>query len=407
MTPVSPSPQAAGAAALCHLARSQKLLVCVGSGGVGKTTTAASVALWAALAGRRVLVLTIDPARRLANSLGLTEIGNTEVRIPLERLMEAEGPQADGSPGSSAKPGGELWAMMLDPKSTLDDVISRVSKDDATRDAIFQNRIYRQIAGSFSGSQEYMATERLYDVYGSGRYDLIVLDTPPVKNALDFLEAPGRLSRFLDRQVMKWFLTPPEDDSGVSKRLMLGTSAVVYRLLGHIFGREFLKELSVFFTLFRDLYDGMRERHEAVGRIFGDGRTTFVVVSAPNEPSVDVATFFLHELRQRKLRVGAVVVNQLHRARLVNPDVDALIGRPARELSPTLAAQMLARLGAAHRRLRDLAALERQWVARLTIEAVGPGGVGLPMVEVDRQAAEVHDLAGLLGLHRWLFESRT
>ncbi|MSP57134.1 MAG: ArsA family ATPase [Myxococcales bacterium] len=398
--------QSAGAAALCELAGSQKLLVCVGSGGVGKTTTAASVALWAALAGRRVLVLTIDPARRLANSLGLTEIGNTEVKIPLERLMKAAG-SPGGGPATTTRPAGELWAMMLDPKSTLDDVISRVSKDAKTRDAIFENRIYRQIAGSFSGSQEYMATERLYDVYGSGRYDLIVLDTPPVKNALDFLEAPGRLSRFLDRQVMKWFLTPEQDESAVSKRLLLGTSAVVYRLLGHIFGREFLKELSVFFTLFRDLYDGMRERHEAVGRIFGDARTSFVVVSAPNEPSVDVATFFLHELRQRKLRVGAVVVNQLHRARLVNPDVDALIGRPARELSSSLAAQMLARLGAAHRRLRDLAALERQWVTRLAVEAVGPGGGGLPMVEVDRQAVEVHDLVGLLGLHRWLFEARS
>ncbi len=372
--------------AVAELARTQRLIVCVGSGGVGKTTTAASLALWAALSGRRVLVLTIDPARRLANALGLSEIGNTEVRIPLEALL-----------GSRAPAGGELWAMMLDPKSTLDDVIAKVSKDTATRDAIFQNRIYRSIAGSFSGSQEYMATERLYDVYGSGRYDLIVLDTPPVKNALDFLEAPGRLSRFLDRQVMKWFLTPAEEERAIGKRLMLGTSAVVYRLLGHIFGREFLSELSLFFTLFRDLYDGMRERHEAVSRIFGDARTTFVVVSAPNEPSVDVATFFLHELRTRKLRVGAVVVNQLHRAKLISPDVDALLGRRARELDPLVAPQLLARLGAAHRRLRDLAGLETQWVRRLVAEA---GGV--PLVEVDRQAQEVHDLEGLLGLHRWL-----
>lgn len=380
-------------APLEDLARTQHLLVCVGSGGVGKTTTAASVALWAALAGRRVLVLTIDPARRLANSLGLSEIGNQEVRIPLERLL-AEGEGRSLTPVA----GGELWAMMLDPKSTLDDVIAKVSKDPATRDAIFANRIYRSIAGSFSGSQEYMATERLYDVYGSSRYDLIVLDTPPVKNALDFLEAPGRLARFLDRQVMKWFLTPPEEEGAFGKRLMLGTSAVVYRLLGHIFGREFLKELSIFFTLFRDLYDGMRERHEAVSRIFGDQRTTFVVVSAPNEPSVDVASFFLQELKGRALRVGAVVVNQLHRARLVNPDVDALLGRRARELDPVIAPQVLARLGAAHRRLRDLAALERQWIIRLAAHAPD-----VPMIEVDRKAGEVHDLAGLLSLHRWLF----
>lgn len=372
---------------LPDLARSQRLLVCVGSGGVGKTTTAAAIGLWAALEGRRVLVLTIDPARRLANSLGLNEIGNTEVRIPLERLL----------PDGAAPPAGELWAMMLDPRSTLDDVIAKVARDARTRDAIFQNRIYRSIAGSFSGSQEYMATERLYDVYGSDRYDLIVLDTPPVKNALDFLEAPGRLARFLDRQVMKWFLSA-EEEAPLGKRLMLNTTAVVYRLLGHIFGKEFLAELSAFFTLFRDLYDGMRERHESVGRIFGDARTTFVVVSAPTEPSVDVATFFLQELRSRHLRVGAVIVNQLHRARLLDPDVDALLGRKARELRPDLAPQLLARLGAAHRRLRDLAALEAHWVRRLVLEA---GGV--PLVEVDRQAGEVHDLTALLGLHRWLF----
>lgn len=376
---------------LIALARGQRLLVCVGSGGVGKTTTAASIGLWAALSGRRVLVLTIDPARRLANSLGLSEIGNTEVRIPLERLL------GDGVPQNN----GELWAMMLDPKSTLDDVISKVAKDSRTRDAIFQNRIYRSIAGSFSGSQEYMATERLYDVYGSGRYDLIVLDTPPVKNALDFLEAPGRLARFLDRQVMKWFLTS-EEDGPFGKRLMLSTSAVVYRLLGHIFGKGFLNELSVFFTLFRDLYDGMRERHEAVARIFGDAGTTFLVVSAPNEPSVDVANFFLQELRSRRLRIGAVVVNQLHRARLLNPDVDALLGRKAREIMPDLAPQMLARLGAAHRRLRELAALEAHWVRHLANE-----GAGVPMLEVDRQSGEVHDLAGLLALHDWLFASGT
>jgi anion-transporting ArsA/GET3 family ATPase len=376
---------------LITLARGQRLLVCVGSGGVGKTTTAASIGLWAALSGRRVLVLTIDPARRLANSLGLSEIGNTEVRIPLERLL------GDGV----AQNNGELWAMMLDPKSTLDDVISKVAKDSRTRDAIFQNRIYRSIAGSFSGSQEYMATERLYDVYGSGRYDLIVLDTPPVKNALDFLEAPGRLARFLDRQVMKWFLTS-EEDGPFGKRLMLSTSAVVYRLLGHIFGKDFLNELSVFFTLFRDLYDGMRERHEAVARIFGDAGTTFLVISAPNEPSVDVANFFLQELRSRKLRIGAVVVNQLHRARLLNPDVDALLGRTARAIMPELAPQMLARLGAAHRRLRELAALEAHWVRHLANE-----GAGVPMLEVDRQSGEVHDLAGLLALHDWLFAPGT
>lgn len=370
---------------LDELVRKRRLLVCVGSGGVGKTTTAATIALRAALSGRRVLVLTIDPARRLANSLGLVSFGNTEVKIDLG--------------GRTDK--GELWAAMLDAPSTLHDVISRVAKDDAQREAIFANKIFKNIAGSFSGSQEYMATERLYDVYQSGRFDLVVLDTPPVKNALDFLDSPGRMARFLDRQIMKWFLTPYEEDRVFGKRLMLGTSAVVYRLLGNIFGREFLDELSVFFTLFRDIYDGMRERHEAVSRIFVDPATAFLVISGPTEPSVDVATFFLQELRARKLPIGAVVVNQVHRCTPSVPDVEGLVGAAAREVDPVNAAKVVARLGAAHRRLRDLATLEAGWVQELR-KANAPG---VPLLEVPRRPGEVHDLAALLDLHRFLFAS--
>ncbi|MDP2305184.1 MAG: ArsA-related P-loop ATPase [Pseudomonadota bacterium] len=366
------------------LVEKQRLIVCVGSGGVGKTTSAAAIGLRAAMRGRRVLVLTIDPARRLANSLGLTEFGNTEVRIDL-------GERASG----------ELWAMMLDAPSTLDDVIRRVAKDDVTREAIFANKIYRHMAGSFSGSQEYMATERLYDVYGSDRYDLIVLDTPPVKNALDFLESPGRLVRFLDRQIMKWFLTPYEEEKVFGKRFLMGTSSVVYRLLGHIFGREFLDELSVFFALFRDLYDGFRERHEAVGRLFAATTTSFLVVSAPTEPSVDVARFFLDELRTRKLPVGGVVVNQVHMATTAVPDVDALLGPGARALDAATSGPLLARLGAAHRRLRELAALEAARVEELRRAS----GVATWLRVIPRHPEEVHDLEGLLRLHRDLFDT--
>jgi anion-transporting ArsA/GET3 family ATPase len=290
---------------------------------------------------------------------------------------------------------------MLDAPSTLDDVIRRVAKDDATRDAIFANKIYRHMAGSFSGSQEYMATERLYDVHTSDRYDLIVLDTPPVKNALDFLESPGRLARFLDRQIMKWFLTPYEEDKVFGKRLIMGTSAVVYRLLGHIFGREFLDELSIFFTLFRDLYDGFRERHEAVGRLFAATSTAFLVVSAPTEPSVDVARFFLDELKVRHLPVGGVVVNQVHACSAVTPDVDALLGDRARARDPLTAGPLLARLRMAHRRLRELAALEAARVEELRNAA----GRGIGIRVVPRLEEEVHDLAGLLRLHRHLFEA--
>ena len=365
------------------LVRSHRLIVCVGSGGVGKTTTAASIALAGAREGRRVLVLTIDPARRLANSLGLSEFGNTEVRISLPDDVK-----------------GELWAMMLDAPSTFDDVIRKVARDPATRDAIFANRIYRSIAGSFSGSQEYMATERLYDVHSSDRYDLVVLDTPPVKNALDFLEAPGRLARFLDKQIMRWFLTPYDEDKVFGKRLLMGTSAVVYRLLGHIFGREFLDDMSGFFLLFRDLYDGFRERHEAVGQMFGAASTAFIVVAAPTEPSVEVAGYFLTELRARSLPVAGVIVNQVHQCSGDAPDVEALVGARVRALDATLAPQIIARLGAAYRRLRDIAAVEARRVAQ--VRALAPRDSWLRVIP--RMPEEVNDLAGLATLHRFLLD---
>jgi anion-transporting ArsA/GET3 family ATPase len=335
------------------------------------------------MAGRRSLVLTIDPARRLANSLGLTEIGNTEHRIALPANVP-----------------GELWAMMLDAPSTFDDVIRRVAHDDATREAIFGNRIYRSIAGSFSGSQEYMATERLYDVVQSGRYDLVVLDTPPVKNALDFLDAPGRLSRFLDKQVMKRLIAPEhDDDAGLfGSRLLAGTTAVVYRLLGHIFGAEFLADIAQFFALFKDLYDGFRERHEAVEKMFAAEGTAFVVVAAPTEPSMEVAGFFFNELRARRLPLAALVVNQVHQAAFETPDVESLLGAVARRIDPVAAGPLLARLEAAHARLRALAMLESRRVEQLRKQA---GSQVITRV-VPRMPGEVHDLDGLAGLHRFL-----
>ena len=364
-----------------ELLETRKLLVCVGSGGVGKTTTAASLALSGANAGRRALVLTIDPARRLANSLGLSEIGNQEHRIELP----------DDCPG-------ELWAMMLDAPSTFDDVIRRVAPNAATRDAIYANRIYRSIAASFSGSHEYMATERLFDVVQSGRYDLVVLDTPPVKNALDFLDAPGRLARFLDKQVMKRFLTPHEEDAGFLGGIVAGTTAVVYRLLGHIFGEAFLGDIAAFFSLFKDLYDGFRARHEAVERMFVDRSTAVIVVAAPTEPSMEVANFFFAELRSRNLPFAALGVNQVHCAAFATPDVDVLMGARARELDAGVAGPLLARLGAAHSRLVALAGLESRRVAQLR----GQAGRGVAVHVVPRMPEEVHDLRSLAALHPFL-----
>ena len=197
---------------LAALIAEKQLLICVGSGGVGKTSMAAAIGVDAARRGRRVLVLTIDPARRLANSLGLERFGNQETRIDL-RPVGAQG--------------GELWAMMLDSQQTFDELIRRVAGSEERQQAILNNHVYQSITDTIVGNQEYMATEKLYDVVTSGRFDLVVLDTPPVKNALDFLESPGRMARFVDKRIMKWFLTP-YDEKRVFGRLLMGTSAVLF-----------------------------------------------------------------------------------------------------------------------------------------------------------------------------------
>ena len=365
-----------------------RLVVCVGSGGVGKTTTAATIALWGAIHGRKALVLTIDPARRLANSLGLKQIGNEETRIDLSSIPHATG---------------ELWAMMLDSRGTFDALIARVSPDEATRQRILGNHVYRHMADTFAGSQDYMATERLYDVALAGRYDLLVLDTPPVKNALDFLESPGRLVNFLDERVLKWFLAPNLGQKSLSQRLMMGTSTVVYYLLGQVFGNDFLDDLSQFFLDFQGLYAGFVARHEAVMALFHDRSTQFVTISAPTESAVDVAEFFQQELAARSLPRGGVVVNQVHRCEGTTHDAAALLGEKARgvasDLPEPVVNAVLARLGMAHKRLRDLTVAEGALMEKLRRSARRGGFYQ----EVPRLDGEVHDLTSLYEVGRNLF----
>ena len=359
------------------------LVVCVGAGGVGKTTTAATLALTGALSGRKTVVLTIDPARRLANSLGLQSFGNEERKIDLSPL------------GARAEGAGELYAMMLDSRSTFDSLISRIAADEAAKERILKNHIYRHMADTFAGSQDYMATEKLYDLVAAGRYDLVVLDTPPVKNALDFLEAPGRLIHFLDERVMKWFVDPPGTNRVFGRRIMLGTTAVVYKLLGYVFGQDFVDDLTQFFADFQGLYKGFVERHEQVLKLFRAGETSFVTVCAPTESSLDVATFFQHELAGRGLPRGGVVVNQVHTCETDSHDAKAALGAAteaaASGLPPAVLPSLLARLGMAHRRLHALRVAETSLTERVRKVAKGGGFYQ----EVPRLEGNVHDLDAL------------
>src|SRR5436190_11768455 len=225
--------------------------------------------------GLKVAVLTIDPARRLADSLGLPELGNEERQVEI-----------DGS--------GELWAMMLDPKRTFDDLIEKHAPDERTRDAVLSNRIYQELSNAVAGSQEYMAMEKLYELHQEERYDLLVLDTPPTRNALDFLEAPERLARFIDSRSLQFFLKPGR--AGL-KILGRGTG-LLFSTLKRVTGVDLLQDLSEFFQSFGDMAEGFEERARRVNELLSDRRTAFFVVTSPERDSIDEAIFFHRRLRE-------------------------------------------------------------------------------------------------------------
>jgi len=358
------------------LITSQKLLICVGAGGVGKTSMAASMGLRGAIEGRKVLVLTIDPAKRLANSLGLQQFGNDETQIDLSAFEDIEG---------------ELWAMMLDGKHAFNELIDRVAKDEETKQNIYSNNIYQSIADTIVGNQEYMATEKLYDVISSGRYDLVILDTPPVKNALDFLESPGRMARFVDKRVMQWFLKP-YDEKKIFGRLIERTNAALFKLLSYIFGKDFLLDITVFFQNFKDLYEGFQERHKSVEKMFRDSKTSFLVISAPNEASIEVANFFIAELDKRKMPNPGIVVNQCHITREEDVDVLSIMKstteRNSVDLPQSTEQMFLARLTASYRRLRMLSQHERTMIDGLRRKRDN-------IWIVPRIHGEVHDIEAL------------
>jgi anion-transporting ArsA/GET3 family ATPase len=216
----------------------KEVCICAGSGGVGKTTTSAAIALGMAARGRKVAVLTIDPAKRLANSLGLPELGNEERRVRVDGLS------------------GELWAMTLDPKRTFDEIVDWHAPDERTRDAVLSNPIYQELSNAVAGSQEYMAMEKLYELSQEGRYDLLVLDTPPSRNALDFLDAPRRLSEFIDSRSLQLLTAPGRFGLKVLGR---GTS-VAFSVMERATGIDLLRDLGEFFRSFGDMTEGFRER---------------------------------------------------------------------------------------------------------------------------------------------------
>jgi len=369
-----------------QIVQDSKLIVCVGSGGVGKTSVSASIALRGAMLGQKVLVLTIDPARRLANSLGLSKIGNTEHRVLLDNDIS-----------------GELSAMMLDTEQTFNSLIDKVAPDEATRDAIRGNRIYQTLSNHFSGSQEYMASEALFDLVDSGRFDLVVLDTPPAKNALNFLEASSKLARFLDPRVIKWFLVPYRERRGIGK-LMMGTSVLMFKLLGAIFGKEFLAEFSEFLINFEKLYDGFQARHEAVHELLrSKDKTKFIAVCAATDASMDVTKHFIQELLDKELPLAGVVVNKMLQVVDLNSDhlesfkldLDALDIAVHQE-------ELLRKLEQAHSEMKDQSDIEQDLLNEFKISISNSLNGGF-IAKTPRIRGEVHDIKALVNLSYFLF----
>ena len=286
----APAPKTVG-----QLLAAKDIVIACGPGGVGKTTTAASLAATAVVEqGGRVLVLTVDPARRLADALGLKGIGNDEVRIPDDVFTEA-----------GAHPRGELWAAMLDTKQSWDDLIRTHAPDEATREQILANPLYQNISGRFVQSHDYIAMERLYEIHSEGKYDLIVVDTPPTRNALDFLDAPQRMADFFSSRLLRWLIVP------YRSRLVNVATKPFYQVADRILGTQFLADISEFFILFQSMYEGFVERSNAVTHLLSDRRTTFMVISTLEATPLREAEFFSAELSARKLHLGAIILNKV------------------------------------------------------------------------------------------------
>ncbi len=283
---------------LAEVLESHRVIVCVGSGGVGKTTTAAAIAVDAASRGRRVLCLTIDPAKRLANSLGLDEM-TTEHQVVSPALFAEHGLEAPG----------HLAAMMLDTKQTFDELIDRYASSPEIRERILSNRLYQYMSTSLAGTSEYMAMEKLYMVREEEDWDLIVLDTPPTANALDFLDAPERMVGLVDSPAMRWFVEAFESTGKLSLNLVSKSAALLLRGLAKFTGGEFLAHLAEFVADLNDLFGGFRQRARVVADALRSPEVAFVLVTSPNPLAIDEALFFQRRLLDAEMKVDGFVVN--------------------------------------------------------------------------------------------------
>jgi anion-transporting ArsA/GET3 family ATPase len=358
----------------------RRIAVCVGPGGVGKTTVAAAIGLGAALGGARALVCTIDPARRLANALGLTSLGNVESRVPDHKFAEA-----------GLRPKGELFAMMLDVKRTWDDLVTHHAPDPARRDRILKNRLYQQMSSALAGSQEYMAMEKLYELATDRDYDVIVLDTPPTAHALDFLDAPERIVEFLGNDTARALLAPAAAAGKIGLRLAQLGGGYIAKTLARFTGQAVLADLGDFLQSFQGMYEGFKERAAEVHALLARPEVGFVLVTSPSPVAIEEVLAFHERLHAESMPIAGVVANR------VTPDLWPRGALPtgqalARALGASPADSLAERLAATLAEHQGLAVAERRALDRLL------AGLEAPSVVVPRLETDVHDLAGLARL---------
>jgi anion-transporting ArsA/GET3 family ATPase len=358
----------------------KRVCVCAGAGGVGKTTSSAAVALGMAAQGARVAVVTIDPARRLANALGLRELDNEPRRVDLGR-------RGAGGPVS-----GELWAMMLDPKRTFDELIERVAPTPERAEEIKRNRVYRELSGAVSGSQEFTAVAKLFDLARDDDFDVLVLDTPPSRNALDFLEAPGRLTSFLEGSAIRTLIRP----TGLGMRMLGRGASPLLGALRRVTGMDLLGDLSTFFGLLGDMTEDFSARAAEVERMLRADTTAFVLVTSAAGPAIEEAIWFRRTLAEGGLPFAGVIVNRVHHDRLGDAEPADVAAGLAERLPAPLAGRVAATFADYHR----LARRDHRNLARLAAE-LGDA----PLIRVPQLDEDVHDLAGLDRVRAFLFAS--
>jgi anion-transporting ArsA/GET3 family ATPase len=368
---------------IAEILEGKRVCVCSGSGGVGKTTSAAAIALGMAARGAKVAVVTIDPAKRLANALGLEELANEPRRVDPSRLDHA-----------GLEITGELWAMMLDSKRTFDELIDRIAPDPQRAAEIKANRVYGELSTAVSGSQEFTAVAKLYDLDREGDFDLLVLDTPPSRNALDFLDAPGRLTSFLEGRALKAFMRP----TGIGMRVIGRGASPLLGALRRITGIDLISDLSTFFQLLGGMTEDFSVRARQVEEMLHAPTTAFMLVTSAQTGPTEEAIWFGRTLEQSGLPFAGVIVNRVHHDMLGDGDPDEAASALAGELTPELESELAERVAENLLDYHVLARRDGRNIERLRAELDGR-----PLLQIPHLDDDVHDVDGLLQMHRYLF----